>query len=229
MKVAQANQLGLGVVLDIERILSPWAPHFGAGSLAIFDSLWNAIAPYRNSVKGIYIVDEPYLNNVNSGTSDARITANLNAIEAHIHATAPNIPTIIIFGYPEIRRANFFSELLPRNTDWIGFDCYLASGDPCTKGKVRGDFDSFLQNKSPNEKIVLVPDAYWGSVPDSSIDAQIAARLALYREFAQNPEVVAIYPFIYQKYIASESLFGAQSLPITKAALISWFDELMGL
>ncbi len=233
-KVASARQQGLGVVLMTEGLF------FGGGTSVLlpngnarFDALWAQLQPYQDSIKGFYVLDEPFGNNdINSvgggwvAVSDAQLTANLNSVANHLHAVAPSIPSIIIFSYPEITRPEFFSTLMPHSVNWIGFDCYLAAN--CSLDQFREEFFNVLNHKDASQKIVLVPDAYWASSPTADADAQIAARLLTYQGIAAPyPDVVAIYPFIYQT-IASQNMWGAQSLPKTLEALTNYFQQLLG-
>ena len=234
-KVKNARDHGLGVVLVVENLFFPWASsHLYTDSrTSRFDGLWTALAQYRSTIKGFYLYDEPFLNNaVTDGSwatvSDADLTSNLNWAASYLHSVAPEIPSISIFSYPEIARTNFFSTLLPKSINWIGFDCYVAFGSACSTEAVQADFNNFARYKDPSEKIVLVPDAFWSSAPSASIDARVVARLPLYQGFAAaSPDVVAIYPFLYQTDTA-ENLWGALALPATAAALRAYFLSLLG-
>ncbi len=230
-KVQEAHTRRLGVVLAVTNFFfDPEHPSqlYPGDNSQRFAELWSALVPYHQSIKAFYVIDEPYLNSIGTGVSDATLKNAMNAVATHLHLAAPGIPTMAIFSSNEAVRSEFFSELLPRSVDWIGFDCYLSFGEACTEQKVRNLFSNFLAQKSPGQKIILVPDAYWGSVPDAATDERIAARVRLYQEFAAStPEVVGVYPFLYHTEPTSQ-LWGAVSLPRTKALLRDWYYALGG-
>ena len=237
-KVQNAHQQGLGVILMVQNLFFPWASSAlyadePSGPRTRFEAVWSLLEPYQSTIKGFYVFDEPFWNNATAdGTwtsvPDAQLKSNLTWVAGELHSVAPGVPCIIIFAYTEVSRPEFFSELLPSEIDWIGFDCYLAYGAEGTADKVQGYFDSFVQFKDPSQKIVLVPDAWWNTSPDAGTDSLLAQRLSLYQSFAaSSADVVAIYPFLYQT-VASQNLFGAQSLPTTTAALTTYFNTLLG-
>ncbi len=234
-KVKNARDHGLGVVLAVQNLFFPWASShlYSDSRTSRFDALWSALSPYRSTIKGFYLFDEPFSHNAATDgswatVSDADLTANINWAASYLHTVEAGIPSISIFSYPEIARSDFFSTLLPKKINWIGFDCYVAFGSACSTDAVQADFNNFARYKDPSEKIVLVPDAFWSSAPSAPIDALVAARLPLYQGFAaSSPDVVAIYPFLYQTD-TSQNLWGAQSLPVTAAALIAFFTKLLG-
>ncbi len=230
-KVQEAHVRRLGAVLAVTNFFfDPEHPSqlYPGDNSRRFAELWGALAPYQQSIKAFYVIDEPFLNSIGTGVSDVTLKNAINAVATHLHLAAPGIPTMAIFSSNEAVRPEFFSELLPGSVDWIGFDCYLSFGEACTEQKVRNLFSNFLAQKSPEQKIILVPDAYWGSAPDAATDERIAARARLYQEFAAStPEVVGIYPFLYHTEPTSQ-LWGAVSLPRTKALLRDWYHALGG-
>lgn len=228
-KVKDARAQGMGVVLMVSNLFFPWASSnlFTDNPRARFDSLWAALQPYSSSIKGFYIFDEPFMHNARTDgyvtVPDVQLKNNLNWVATYLQSVAPSIPTMAIFSYVEISRPNFYTDLLPRSIKWIGFDCYIAFGPECSDAKVRTHFSNFLLKKDSTQKIILVPDAYWNTPIPPGTDQGLANSFALYKELATNAEVVGMYPFLYPT-ITSEYLWGAQSLPITKANFLNYYN-----
>lgn len=165
---------------------------------------------------------------MNSGVSDDELKTSINRVATYLDGVAPNISTVSIFSQPEIDRADFFSQLMPTSLDWIGFDCYLTFGTSCSAQNIQRLFNLTASGKSPAQKIVLVPRAFWSSSPSEPGDEIIVAQLSLYKNLASSSvDVVAIYPFLFQSDASSNKL-GADVLPKTRAELLNWYNALGG-
>ena len=232
-KVSESYSKGLGVILMVQgRFFKYRSLDLRDDYEKRFNETWKALAQYRSVIKGFYVFDEPFHNNGKQGWTDLpeqQVKDNINTVASFLKGIAPNIPTIVVFGGDQrLETSQFFTDLLPEQVDWIGFDCYLtflSQFGICSTSQVQTFLNNFLTKKYPHQRIVLVPDAVWrNTYPTSDIDRQVAERLKLYLDFADTHwQVIAIYPFLYQN---SSILYGAESLPITRDMIRSYFAKL---
>jgi hypothetical protein len=194
------------------------------------DSLWKEIRSESDSIKGFYVIDEPFERFPWTSAVNNELVSNINRVTSYLHSIAPGIPTISIYNLPGRRYSlSQIARFIPRRLDWIGYDCYYSAwyyrGQKCGPTLLTSGFRHLTRAKSPRQKLVLVPDVWWSSeAPDAPDDVLLASRIKLYQTLARTfSDVVALYAFIYQDFYQG---IGVQSLPRSREKLIEWFGTL---
>jgi hypothetical protein len=175
------------------------------------------------NIVAFYPIDEP---NCQSGVTDAVIGTVVSTIKNSMSEVAPflSIPVAAIYCYssPDGGTAplQFVGE---EYFDWVGLDCYpvgLNPANPATNFQCPGfpggptaDFSEvysmLTSGLSANQRTILVPqaseppqcasDATYGCSANAIAPLEVEAND--YQSFATtHPEVVGIFPFIYQSF-----------------------------
>ena len=243
-KLKIAQQLGMAAIVNVQHILFPWKSALICSSAncltdyrMAFWQFHEAIKAYDYMIAAYFIFDEPYWNNYLGSihqvpyvsTWNQNVYWNLYAAIDAVKTFAPNKPTAIVFSFAEVQGlAGAFQWFIPTNLDWIGFDGYLAAG--CDDNCVVNEFNTFVSiSKRSGQKIMVFPDSYWNTTPNSTEVEYLLNRIQLWKQLiAQNSSrIVAVLPFIYQSDL-SINLVGAEAIPEVKSCLGAYYQKLIG-
>jgi len=210
-RMDEAASAGMKIVLNPQSIFFDWdagttACPFGVLSLKPdYQASWNtyltAIRPYLGSVVAITPIDEPYSLSHLCVTMTA-MKGYLDLIGATIKQSLPDVATYVNFD------SNFMprNQPMPRNYDWIGFDCYTSFVPSCgTLSTLMGYVGSLKERLSASQRIVLIPEAHFrsttGALPTAAQQSQVNTLIQLYVQVAQSePRVIGFFPFIWASF-----------------------------
>lgn len=154
-------------------------------------SLARIPADLRGRLAFFQTADEPFMHGNN-----AALKAKLDALHAHLQAIAPDVPTYVNFSYLEVQRGI----VIPRDTDWVGYDCYRWVGCPDiqTSQNFLTTVESVLANGGPAlaaTRIVMIPQAHTHRNRNDEVQPAIDFLMDYYNLSIGHPKVVAIMPF----------------------------------
>jgi hypothetical protein len=219
-KILSAKARGFKIVIEIPTVFFDFnfsKMRFNVSSLSLgYQKNWNhfkeLITPHLTSIVGFYPFDEPYWNAFGSGVPSSDMKIFLEEIAVTIKTDFPNIPLIFIEAYPMVNE----DLQLPKGWDWIGMDCY-GSFDKCgAAGSERSipEYYNVLKSKmTPNQKLVVIPDAFLFTETPSPIEKTALVRRA--KQFldwvSSEPKIVAVVPFTYNN-LKEEHISGAREM-----------------
>lgn len=232
-KVSQAKFYHLKSLVDVQLCVFPWhssVPYIDWENR--LEKLLIALAPNRDAVLGFYLFDEPFWTNAQAGwqsVTSQELVVSLNAASEKIKELWPETKTGLTFAYKELSPT-----LVIPNTDWIGFNCYLAFGNECADGEIRKDLDFLLSKKAARQKLIVTLDSYWPNkaeidrAGEGGVQSNLVTRLQLWKSLIEEhkDQVEILLPFIYQNQPA-ENLWGAESMPIVRKWLQDYSSQIL--
>jgi len=228
-KLAEAQQLGMGAIVDVTRVF--WDPGQvpAADYLARWANFKTAINPYLNTIVSFYLMDEP-------NTGSAQVMDRLRVEADKLAADFPGIHRQISF---LARSLEFGGWTIPSNIDWVGYDCYtpppgtfLNCAPPNGEGPFQsvpyyiGRLKAVIARSQPappalpyKPGLVLIPVAF---LKPGETDKQDALLARAEREIAMaenDPDFVMVMPFIFQSLTDGfgQPWIGTRDLPAVRA------------
>jgi hypothetical protein len=175
-----------------------------------FQNRWNAFVDlnllydHRAKIQALYVGEEPTWNGISF--EDLKSATDL------LKSTFGEIPVMIV------ESANSLSNLIiPTSVDWVGFDRYFIK-DPANHAGYTSEY-RLLKSKrsSPSQKIVIIMDTHWiwyqhGFFGISEYDMESVAN-SYYKMANEDPDVVAIFGYVWPGGFGGSSVKGARNLP----------------
>jgi len=165
-------------------------------------------AELLDAVAMIYPKDEPFREFVRhrnppfheqylTGEVYADIHMDLTHVNDLIKLVFPGKPIgVILSGHNLSHR--FFS--IPKNFDWVGFDCYANLFKSCDDRSFVQHYTQLLDHMQPHQRLIAVPEAWAVNETHNRADWPdvLLSRLRHHYEIALNePRFVAFIPFIW--------------------------------
>ncbi len=173
------------------------------------------LAPYIDNVAAFYTADEPFLQcSQTPGCTPMSMKQELEATNALIHSTFPQVPVAAIFTADEIRNPEGMpGGTFPAGHDWVGFDAYGSDCDYLTATQ-----NKLLQKLTPGQRAILVPVGAWIWEGGPDIDVMLD-RINCNYDLASNPAVVGVFPHLWQSFnpIGQWPFIGTQDIPEVRA------------
>lgn len=184
-----------------------------------------------STVKGIYIIDEPYWNNENNLSLPGRnsqdylqpstVFKNLkDGADLILKYFGSDVLILSSEAYPildtHIEKGGWMG--FPENYNLIAMNCYVMYATVCdTELKYRKYIDALASSLRPQQRMFLTLDNYWGNVDRDSRGVQqlLIDRTALQLRIAKEKNINVLVSFLYQTSLtSSETLYGLDSMPL---------------
>ena len=168
-----------------------------------------------------FVVVQTEVNNTCTGLADVEASA------AAIKASFPGIP--VVMGYGRSPGAQPAPESIPPDIDWVGFYKY-GTFDPTDPGhpwnaddQYLVELESLVAKLADHQRILLAPDAFWGSFLHAGLNSQNGPHTGWPRWYLQyvalnyeklalaQPKVLGM--FFYRWSDRDKDLIGTANLP----------------
>lgn len=220
-RLALFRRYGVKALLYVEEVLFEYVPQafspFGAKMVlrADAEARWSKFVALNQevltteNVAVLYLADEPMWR----GLSEAELVQAVQIVETML----PELPTMVIEGYPAVKKM-----VVPEALDWIGFDRYNLF-EPDTDEVWLDDLARvYAARTRADQKIVIIASTQW--VPDygsTGIQPNEMADVALrYEKIARSyPDVVALLGYVWPGGFDIPEQLGARDLPSVQEVL----------
>jgi hypothetical protein len=231
--IEQLAQAGIKSVLGVDQLFNTEG---SCVAVSDFQQIWNnyvpTVAPYVNAgdIAAFYIADEPYGTLMSKfGCSYTQVYALLATLSGAMKASFPNVP-IMTVDYAD--KATDPNVTYPSTIDFVGADFYPIY-DGGSFSTVTSALNALETRLTPNQKLVLVPEAFLQgtSQPSPSQEQALVAEIGSFVSYARsNPRIGFVFAFCSGTWLQSNGqwFFGAQTMPLVRQALDTFGAEVVG-
>ena len=209
-RVERLNKLGIKGMVDVQALLFRANGNGSNSRIELHpdhQARWqqflstNAAVLDAQHVAGIYLADEPFLNNASA--DDVAAAAHL------VKAALPAVPLMLVEGYPALDKL-----VVPKEVDWVAFDRYFIV-NPVSDSAYQQDLATLKSKLSrPEQRVWIILDAQWRADNGGISREQMKEVAQHYWELAtQLPEVVGVMGYLWPGTLDMPFQQGARDLP----------------
>lgn len=219
-KVKQASDLGMKVLISTRWSFFDSKGEITSFHLSEWSRLKQILTPYRSSVLGFYLMDEPYwIYSLGHSAEQSHfdwVRDWLNHLSRMIKLDWPEMITAFVEAYPMFLQGKYLN---PELVDWIGMDCYEGF-DLCAGKSIPWYYEEIKKTMHSHQKLIAVPGV---GKPKASAktEEQIVNDLKKFDEMAKSDSrFIMTMPFLWQSFgDSNEAWYGARDLSIIKDEL----------
>jgi hypothetical protein len=218
-KVTQARNNNGKVILMVEGGLFKWQTLEPAINNTTNIRMLDAkLAGLRDSIIGVYLVDEPYYKNITAKNplSETQVYNNIKEAATLMKFFFPSAAVILTEAAPAVLDG---SVRFPAEVDWIGVNCYSYYTECKTVTDLESLYHKLADNFLPNQKMVFTLDGLWmvkAEATTSATQNAIIKRDQDILRLSTQFNTIAFFPFIWQ---SNDDMVGTEDMPLVKAYL----------
>ncbi|MBK9294667.1 MAG: hypothetical protein IPM57_09520 [Oligoflexia bacterium] len=222
LKLQTAKDLNMKVLISTR-----WSFFDGNGDIVSnhiqnWHTLRQKLEPFRTSIIGFYLADEPYWIHQLGHSPDLRhydwVRDWLNHLSRIIKIDWPEAITAFVEAYPIFTEGHFLN---PELVDWIGMDCYEGF-DSCGGKSIPWYYEQIKKTMHSKQKLIAVPGV-GKPINSAKTESQILNELKKYDEMIKaDSRFIMTMPFLWQSFGSSSDggWHGARDLSSVKAELL---------